>query len=83
MFIVNLFVAAHQAFAEWRRRHLAYAELMALDDRSLADIGIRRSEIPGIIERSHGSAGGEREPRFGFTPRHARLAGGINILPPL
>jgi uncharacterized protein YjiS (DUF1127 family) len=82
MFIVNLFVAACQGFAEWRRRHLAYAELMALDDRSLADIGIRRSEIPGIIERSHGSGGAERKPRFGFTPRHARLAV-IDILPPL
>jgi uncharacterized protein YjiS (DUF1127 family) len=83
MFIVNLFVAAHRGFAEWRRRHQAYAELMALDDRSLADIGIRRSEIPGIIERSHGSAGSGHKPQFGFTSRHARLAGGINILPPL
>jgi uncharacterized protein YjiS (DUF1127 family) len=83
MFIVNLFVAARQAFAEWHRRHLAYAELMALDDRSLADIGIRRSEIPGIIERGRGSAGAERKPQFGFAPRHARVADGITILPPL
>ena len=30
----------------------AYRELMALDDRTLADIGIARSEIPGIIARS-------------------------------
>ena len=30
----------------------AYRELMALDDRTLADIGITRSEIPGIIARS-------------------------------
>jgi uncharacterized protein YjiS (DUF1127 family) len=81
MFIVNLFTAGRQALAEWRRRHQAYAELMALDDRSLADIGIRRSEIPGIIERS--SASKERKPLSGFVPRHARLAGGINILPPL
>jgi hypothetical protein len=25
-------------------------DLMALDDRSLADIGIHRSQIPGIVE---------------------------------
>ena len=36
--------------SEWRHKQQAYAELMALDDRSLADIGIRRSEIPAIVE---------------------------------
>jgi len=50
MFIVSLFAAARNAFAEWRRRQQAYAELMSLDDRSLADIGIHRSEIPAIVE---------------------------------
>ena len=29
-----------------------YRELMALDDRTLADIGIARSEISGIVARS-------------------------------
>ena len=40
------------ALAGWRRRQQAYAELYALDDRSLADIGITRSEIPYVLSRA-------------------------------
>ena len=40
------------ALAGWRRRQRAYAELYALDDRSLADIGITRSEIPYVLSRA-------------------------------
>lgn len=36
-------------YAEWRQRQQAYAELAQLDDRSLADIGISRSEIPYVL----------------------------------
>ena len=50
MILVNLFVAAGKAFSAWRRRQRAYAELMALDDHFLADIGIRRSQIRGLID---------------------------------
>jgi len=50
MSILNLFIAAGRGIAEWRRRQKAYAELMRLDDRSLADIGIRRSQIRSLIE---------------------------------
>jgi uncharacterized protein YjiS (DUF1127 family) len=35
--------------ATWRARQLAMDELMSLDDHMLADIGISRSEIPGIV----------------------------------
>ena len=38
-------------YAEWRRRQVAYDELNALDDRSLADIGITRSDIPYLFSR--------------------------------
>ena len=48
MSLVNLITTAGKAFSEWRARERAYAELMALDDRSLADIGITRSDIPRI-----------------------------------
>ncbi len=37
------------AWSGWRQRQRAYAELAALDDRSLADIGITRSEIPYVL----------------------------------
>ncbi len=50
MSIVNLFISAGRAIAEWQRRQRAYAELMALDDRSLADIGIRRSQIRALVD---------------------------------
>jgi uncharacterized protein YjiS (DUF1127 family) len=36
----------------WRQRNRAYAELAALDDRSLADIGITRSEIPYVLSQA-------------------------------
>jgi len=56
MSLINLFVAARAAVARWRQRQRAYDELMALDDRSLADIGIHRSQIPAIIEASYQAA---------------------------
>ena len=50
MSVLNLFISAWKAFSDWRRRERAYDELMALDDHSLADIGIHRSEIRGLVE---------------------------------
>ena len=48
--IVNLLISTGRAFAQWRRREQAYAELRALDDHSLADIGLRRSQIASLVE---------------------------------
>jgi uncharacterized protein YjiS (DUF1127 family) len=39
------------SYANWRRRQAAYDELNALDDRSLADIGITRADIPYLFTR--------------------------------
>jgi uncharacterized protein YjiS (DUF1127 family) len=47
--VINLLLSARRAFSEWRRRERAYAGLMALDDHSLADIGIHRSQIGGLV----------------------------------
>ena len=55
MSLINLFVAAKNAIADRRRRQKTYAELMSLDDRSLADIGIHRTQIPGLVEGFGGS----------------------------
>jgi len=81
MFIVSLFAAIRHAVAEWRHKQRAYAELMALDDRSLADIGIRRSEIPAIVEGNHEASRskGDRE----FLPAFSlhRLVGGHTWFP--
>jgi uncharacterized protein YjiS (DUF1127 family) len=35
----------------WRARRTAAAELNALSDRSLADIGLSREDIPTVIRR--------------------------------
>lgn len=45
--LVDRFILA--PWAEWRCRQLALAELSRLDDHMLADIGITRGEIPGIV----------------------------------
>jgi uncharacterized protein YjiS (DUF1127 family) len=50
MSMLNLLASAGRAFSDWRRRERAYAELMTLDDHSLADIGIHRSQIGGLVE---------------------------------
>lgn len=47
--LLRSWTALSQQFADWRRRQQAYAELAALDDRSLADIGISRSDIPYLL----------------------------------
>ena len=50
MSAVNLLISAGRRFSEWRHRQQTYAELMALDDHSLADIGIHRSQIGSLFE---------------------------------
>ena len=50
MSVVSILVAARAALAERRERRRAYEELAALDDRSLADIGLHRSQLPGMVE---------------------------------
>jgi uncharacterized protein YjiS (DUF1127 family) len=63
-FTGNLVHELATALAGWRRRQRAYAELYALDDRSLADIGITRSEIPYVLSR----AAVGRNPRAAEAP---------------
>ncbi len=81
MSLINLFVAARTAIVRWRRRQRAYGELMSLDDRSLSDIGIRRSQIPAIIERFYETArpAPARSPALSIAQAH--LAGDHRWLP--
>jgi uncharacterized protein YjiS (DUF1127 family) len=50
MSVLNLLISARKGIADWRRRQRDYAELMGLDDHSLADIGIRRSQIRDLCD---------------------------------
>jgi uncharacterized protein YjiS (DUF1127 family) len=67
----NIFKGLARYYADWRRRHRAAEELYALDERSLADLGITRSEIPYVLAR----VPEERDPRPAQRPartfRHA------------
>ena len=53
MSLISIFVATKDALARRRQQRRAYAELTALDDRSLADIGLHRSQIPAVVEGYH------------------------------
>ncbi len=83
MSLINLFVAARSAIARWRQRQRAFGELMALDDRSLADIGIRREEIRAVVEGYHDDASRAATPAYApaASHRHAGLAASHRWLP--
>lgn len=38
-----------RAIADWHRRNVQYRALAQLDDRTLADIGLRRAEIGSMV----------------------------------
>ncbi len=44
-------------FENWRARERAFQELAALDDRSLADIGLNRGDIPFVLDRRSNDSG--------------------------
>ena len=74
MSLINLFAAARTAIANWRRRQRALDELMALDDRSLADIGLHRSQIPNLVMSFEQAAQVEAAPFTGSAMAFGRSA---------
>ena len=47
--INSIFGALVGRFNAWRERERTYAELSSLDDHTLADLGLRRSDIPLVV----------------------------------
>jgi len=47
--LTDLFGGLVRRFNTWRERERAFAELNALDDRTLADLGLRRADIPFVV----------------------------------
>jgi uncharacterized protein YjiS (DUF1127 family) len=86
MSLINLLVSAREALARHRQRRRAYDELMSLDDRALADIGIHRSQIPALIAGVEPAAGRGAGPETAIGPVFncsPRFAAGRPFLPPL
>jgi len=66
----GLWQSLSESYNDWRSRQRAYAELSALDDRSLADIGISRGEIPYLLSHPQ-PAVAPMKPAANPTVRHA------------
>jgi uncharacterized protein YjiS (DUF1127 family) len=75
MSLINLFATARSAIAKRWQRQRALDELMALDDRSLADIGIHRSEIPHLAMSFEQAVQLEAAPFAGPATAFSRSAG--------
>jgi uncharacterized protein YjiS (DUF1127 family) len=84
MSLINLAVAAVGAWARWRQRRRAHYELTALDDHSLADIGIRRTDIPAIFdEKVRRERVGTEGAAMALSGLQAKLVFGHRGLPPI
>ena len=53
--------AGWSAYAAWRERRAAVKELAALDDRTLRDLGLTRSEIEYVVGRRDSARWSERQ----------------------
>jgi uncharacterized protein YjiS (DUF1127 family) len=49
--LTRIFSNLAERYRNWRRREQSLYELFALDDRSLADLGISRSDIPYVVAK--------------------------------
>ena len=75
MSFVSMILAARAALANRRERRRAYGELTALDDRSLADIGLHRTHIPAVAEGLHDAVQFDSAPSAAFGTANRRDAG--------
>ena len=54
--------SAAASFARWHKRRIAIRQLMALDDRTLQDIGVCRGDIYSVADERLKHSGGEARP---------------------
>jgi uncharacterized protein YjiS (DUF1127 family) len=55
---------AVRGFRAWQERQRVLNELYSMDDRSLADIGLRRADIPFAISNTQADLAVEARPVF-------------------
>jgi uncharacterized protein YjiS (DUF1127 family) len=70
-FIGHALHSVGERIDEWRKYQQAYRELVGLDDRALADIGITRSEIPFILSHVSDPSRVRALPAANENGRHA------------
>ncbi len=84
MSLLTVFIATASAWADWRERRSTYAELMALDDRLLADIGLRRTDVPAIFyEKVRRESVDARGAAMALSALQAKLVFGHRGVPPI
>ena len=84
MSLINVIALGISSLISWRRRQRAYHELMALDDRLLADIGLRRSDISAIVrERMSGKVVDAQGAAVALSAILAKPVFGHRGLPPV
>jgi uncharacterized protein YjiS (DUF1127 family) len=84
MSLLTLFIAAVSARAGSRQRRRAFSELIALDDRLLADIGLRRTDIPAIFQKHLDRQGTDTPSAFmALSALQAKLVFRHRRLPPI
>ena len=84
MSLITICIAAATAWVDWRKRHRAYLELMALDDRSLADIGLRRTDVSVIFhDKMCRESVDARGAAMALSGLQAKLVFGHRGLPPI
>ena len=54
--------SAAASFARWHKRRIAIRQLMALDDRTLQDIGVCRGDIHSVVDERLKDSGSEARP---------------------
>ena len=83
MSLLTIFIAAASAWADWRQRRRSYGELMAFDDRLLADIGLRRTDIPAIFHEKIRRESVDEGAAMALSALQAKLVFGHRGLPPI
>jgi len=84
MSLLTVFIAAASAWGGWWQRRRAYGELTALDDRLLADIGLRRTDIPAIFHTKVRRESVDTEgAAMALSALQAKLVFGHRGLPPI
>ncbi len=83
--VIDAVRSAAAAMVRWHKRRTAIRQLMALDGRTLQDIGVCRGDIYSVVDERLENSGGEARPtstppRYVGTPLPEAWIRGTTIL---